>query len=98
MSTIVAPMRRLRQRLRSTRGRPKSTLGSVPDMKAGALLTAAACALALPMTAAAGTLPLVQSPAAGTYTDAEPANTVGFSFASLAAGAGAARPGNPVPV
>jgi hypothetical protein len=56
-------------------------------MKAGALLMAAACALALPATAAAGTLPLAQSPAAGTYTDAEPANTVGFSCSSIAAGA-----------
>ena len=56
-------------------------------MKAGALLTAAACVLALPATAAAGMMPLAQSPAAGTYTDAEPANTVGFSCSSLAAGA-----------
>ena len=55
-------------------------------MKAGALLMAAACVLALPATAAAGTMPLAQSPAAGTYTDAEPANTVGFSCASIAAG------------
>jgi hypothetical protein len=39
------------------------------------------------LAAIAGILPLAQSPAAGTYTDAEPANTVGFSCASLAAGA-----------
>jgi hypothetical protein len=58
-------------------------------MKAGALLMAAACACscALPANATAGTLPLAQSPAAGTYADAEPANTVGFSCASLAVGA-----------
>ena len=56
-------------------------------MKAGALLMAAACVLALPAAAHAGMVPLAQSPAAGTYTDAEPANTVGFSCASLAAGA-----------
>ena len=56
-------------------------------MKAGALLTAAACALALPAAAQAGMVPLDRSPAAGTYTDAEPANTVGFSCSSIAAGA-----------
>jgi hypothetical protein len=61
-------------------------------MRAGALLTAAACVLALPATAAAGMMPLAQSPAAGTYTDAEPANTVGFSCASLAAGAATLMP------
>ena len=48
---------------------------------------AAACALALPQAVQAGMIPLAQSPAAGTYTDAEPANTVGFSCSSIAAGA-----------
>ena len=48
---------------------------------------AAACALALPPAAQAGMIPLAQSPAAGTYTDAAPANTVGLSCSSIAAGA-----------
>jgi hypothetical protein len=56
-------------------------------MKAGALLAAMVCGLVPASVARAGTLPLAQSPAAGTYTDAQPVNTVGFSCASLAAGA-----------
>jgi hypothetical protein len=61
-------------------------------MKAGALLLAAACALVAPAAARAGTMPLAQSPAAGTYTEGDPANTVGFSCSSIAAGAPALIP------
>ncbi len=61
-------------------------------MKAGALLIAVACALALAPAAHAGIVPLAQSPAAGTYTEAQPANTTGFSCSSIVAGAAALVP------